>query len=333
MLGAPKDNYVGQSAQENRGLLSIKNPIQNGKITDWEDMEKVWHHTVYCELVVAPEEHPVLMTELAATSRPDKEKIAKMMFEVFNVPALLIANQAVMSLYATGRTTGCVLDSGAGQTHCTPIWEGYALPHNLRPFPVAGNDITDHLIKVLREEGYPFSTRADRDAVDRMKETVMYVCENYAEEVAQAAVKTSYEREFKMPDGASIVFSQNRFAIPETMFNPAMISPSHADVPGIHKLMYNCVQSCDADLRRELLGNLVLAGGNTLFPKLEERLQREVMALAGKGATTKVVAFPERKYACWIGGSLLASLHTFPCMWVSKLEYDEYGVAIIHRKC
>lgn len=333
MLGAPKDNYVGKHATENRGLLSLKNPIQRGKVVDWEDMEKVWHHALYCELVVAPEEHPLLMTEIAATSRTDKEKMATMMFEVFNVPALYIANQAVMSLYSTGRTTGTVLDSGEAQTYCTPIWEGYALPHNLRSIPVAGADITDFLIQRLRTEGYPFSTRADRDEAIKIKESVCYTCANYKTECEQAEVKQSYEREYTMPDGATITLSQNRFATPEVMFNPAMLGEAFANVPGIHQLLHNCVSSCDADLQKEMFTNLVLAGGNTLFPKMEERVQREVNALAPKGTATKVVAFPERQYAAWLGGSLLASLHTFPCMWVSKLEYDEYGVSIIFRKC
>ena len=143
-------------------------------------------------------------------------------------------------------------------------------------------------------------------------------------------MKQSYEREYKMPDGASIVLSQNRFETPEVMFTPSMLGMEN--VPGLHRLIHTCITKCDADIRREMFGNLVLAGGNTLFPRMDERVQKEVTALAPKGTPIKAVAFPERQYASWLGSSLLASLHTFPCMWVSKLEYDEYGASIIHRK-
>jgi actin, other eukaryote len=70
-----------------------------------------------------------------------------------------------------------------------------------------------------------------------------------------------------------------------------------------------------------------------MYAGISDRMQKEITALAPSSMKVKIVAPPERKYSVWIGGSILASLSTFAQMWVTKLEYDEGGPAIVHRKC
>jgi actin beta/gamma 1 len=72
-----KDTYVGDEAQRKRGILSLSYPIQHGIITNWDDMEQIWHHTYYNELRAAPEEQPVLLTEPSLNPKANKEKMAQ----------------------------------------------------------------------------------------------------------------------------------------------------------------------------------------------------------------------------------------------------------------
>ncbi|KAG9347407.1 hypothetical protein JZ751_004974 [Albula glossodonta] len=325
-----RESYIGHEAQHMRGVLSLRYPIKNGIITNWDEMEKIWHHT-FQQLHVDPEDHPVLLSEAAMNPRENRQRMVELMFEAFSVPYAYVAMQAVLALYAAGRTTGVVFDSGDGVSHSVPVFEGYCLPHAVQRFTLAGIDVTLHLKKLLQEQGVTMRTSAELEIVREMKERCCCVAQDYEAELVSGGPASS-EVYYTMPDGQVIHLSTERFRATEILFKPELIGRDHY---GMHESIFKSILHSDIDLRKSFVGNIVLSGGNTLLAGLPQRLQCEIQKMVpiDLAEFVRVTSPKDRDFSVWSGGAVLASLPSFASAWISEEEYEEYGPQIVFRKC
>ncbi|KAK7006204.1 actin-domain-containing protein [Favolaschia claudopus] len=323
-----QSSYVGQrSSPIQAWSLALNYPIEGGIITNWDDMEKIWQFAIYNELHTSPEQHAVLLTESPLNPAAKREKMASIMFETFNVPAFYVQMPAVLSLYY-GKPTGLVIDSGHGASYAVPIYQDLRCGTLSCLWISLGGISPNASSEISMSEDLTIASPAEYEIVREIKEKRCYVALNYEQEIRNVDTSTALETSFELPDGRILDRGAERFRAPETLFQPSVC---HFEGSGIHEIAYSSIARCDPDMHRSLYSHVSLSGGNTMFPGFAERLKKELKSLAPANFEVRVVAHADRRYAAWIGGSILGSLSTFDNLSISRQEYDEFGPAIVHR--
>jgi actin-like protein 6A len=350
--------------------MEIGNPVVDGLIQDFNPIKELIGHALNKVMKCNPSEHPILVTEPTWNTPYNRERMAEIMFEDFNVPAFYIANTGVLNAFAAGKGSALVIDVGEAMASVTPVVDGFVLRKGLAysPLPKLVQAHARHLLvsptshrrgidlipyqlianKMPVEPGAPpkFVPRQDRIAgttdswrtwaqvreVDEWIQTIAGVLDQGWNDQLAAQKPV---RQYEFPTGYNMYFGPERYQVGEQFFyhSPQLVA-SNPNLPkSIPALITEALRACDPELRQVLMGNVVLTGGGSQFSGFTERLSTE---LTRSFPHTKIHApgnFIERRYSGWLGGSILASLGTFHQLWISREEWQEHGKPIVGQRC
>ncbi|PIK57806.1 putative actin-related protein 3 [Apostichopus japonicus] len=349
------DFFIGDEAID-KPNYACKYPVRHGIIEDWDLMERFLEQVIFKYLRAEPEDHYFLLTEPPLNTPENREYLAEIMFESFNVPGLYIAVQAVLALAASWTSrqqgertlTGTVIDSGDGVTHVIPVAEGYVIGSCIKHIPIAGRDITYFIQQLLRERELGIPPEQSLETAKAIKEKYCYICPDISKEFEK--YDTDPVKWIKKHEGANAITKESfavdvgyeRFLGPEIFFHPEFSNPDFT-LP-ISEIVDNVIQNCPIDVRRPLYKNIVLSGGSTMFRDFGRRLKRDVKRIVDarlklseqlsggrlkpKPIETEVISHHMQRYAVWFGGSMLASTPEFYGACHTKAQYDEIGPSI-----
>ena len=324
LLSDKNNPYLGEDAQNNLGILSLSYPINHGMVTNWDDMEKIYNYIFTNKLKLDPVEHKVIFTEPLINPKKNREKLVEIMFDTFNVPGMSLILQVLSDLYAGGKFSGFVVDSGEGLTQFAYIGDGYVLSESSMKINLSGGEATNYMFKLLQELGLNLTIN-EKGIAKEIKEKACYVALNFEKEM-----KSVEKLDYELPDGNKVVIEDQRIRCPEAFFTPSNIGIKGIGLP---KICYDLIQKCNIYIKKDVYNCICLFGGNSLFKGFPERFTKEMQSLVPGPMKDKVnvIASPERKNSAWIGGSIISSVSGFESNFITKTEYEENGPSAIKK--
>lgn len=329
-------------------------PVVKGQIANMDQLEALIHHCLYPRMGwVYGGEGCVVLCEPLLTPRADRELLAQLMFEVFNVAGMFSQDHAVLSLYAVGKVSGSVVDIGHGKVDVATVGDGQLVSASVRRLPMAGEELDGLLADLLRKRGLEL-TAAQAEA---LKEQCMQVADSAQEfdrlssSAAAGAAgqsggsgdapggdsKTLEHKAYKLPDGQEVTVGAEGLLLGESLFRPEL---GGASSPGLSECLMDSVQTqYEGSFRRPALENMLVCGGGSGAANLAQRLLKDVRSLAHPSLQPALCAIPEYmpkhacKHAAWIGGAVLGKVVLSQNQFVTKWDYEEAGPSVVHRRC
>ncbi|KAM8939381.1 uncharacterized protein RCH25_053005 [Pelodytes ibericus] len=304
-------------------MLKLK-PVNCGIITDWCAMELFWDHVFKCELKVFSDDQVAYMTDSPSSPLTNREKMAEILFEYFDVPGLHIYNTAFLSLCSMGATTGLVIETGCDVSHTTTIIEGENLRDTTYRLDIAGSQLSKYLSQLLLDSKH-ISHSMCMEQVPQIKEKYCYISLDYGQEMSVP----DKHFEVELPDHKKILLGKEAFQCMEPIFKPNILG---YDFPGLHKMALLSLEKVPEKYNKEVLNNIILSGGTSMCRNFSERIQEEMMCLCPWGSQLKFIINPKRNMAAWTGAAVVACLNISKLKTMTKDDYTEHGASYVYNK-
>ncbi|CAK5011313.1 unnamed protein product [Meloidogyne enterolobii] len=352
-----------------RNETEIVSYMNDGMIEDWDIFEKVLDFIYDKCLMAESQHHSALFTEPPWNKKDKREKLAELIFEKYNVPAFYLFKNAALAAFASGRTAGLVVDSGATHTSAIPVYDGHCITNAVVRSPVGGDFLVEQCRKMLIKENVelvPYYKVASKKEVKEGEEPIWtsrkipplitksyekFMEDQLVEDLIHSTMQlceTPLDVEFMdklpavsfgFPCGYLRDFHAERAKIPEALFDLKHVDLSEEERASLINVAQIALMSCgmcDVEIRPSLYSNLMVTGGNSLIMGFTDRLNHDLAQKCLSTQKIRVSSAPttaERRFGAWIGGSIVSSLGTFQQLWISKGEYEESGRQIVERKC
>ncbi|KAJ6246191.1 actin [Anaeramoeba flamelloides] len=323
LFGEPKEKgmndrnwYVGEAAQCKRGILALKNPIENGIIGDWDAMEKIWRYTFSNKIGATAKDHPILLTEDPTNPKLNREKTAEIMFETFSVPSLYLVPHQILQLYASDRTRGCAIDMGTTTSLCCVVDSKIIKNSFIRAKCLTTKNTNQFLRELMLLKGYEMTTFLDLEIVRDIKEKYCYALTENAFEWITEPEKEQQTKKYELPSGQMLSLGKELFLTTElffkskrkilkqskllTSFNLKIKKKEQEqeqekekenekekeleksskiiqnDYLTLQEMVHNGIMQCSTEIQNEMFENIVISGGSSLFQGLTKRLNSEL---------------------------------------------------------
>lgn len=313
--GGGNEPLIGEAALSNQNV-SLRHPIVRSEIQGPEDFFSIVNY-VYSSLDLKGESCHILISRPSGIETSQLELMTEHFIETLHVPSVSFISSAALSLLSTGRVTGIVAECGYGTTNVVPIFEFFGLEHARITSKLGGQDVDSYLKSLLKKIGM---TDDDNSAVHEVKEQLCYV---KASKEAENLEPAPYE----LPSGTKLVINEERHLGVEVLFDPAL---NGVDGIGISDSLRESINRCDDFLKADLVNNVVISGGSTMFPGISDRIETDLKRALNTNVT--VHATPERKYGAWIGGSIFATTPVFEQFQIKKAEWETQKDSIFRQK-
>lgn len=274
------DTVVGHEAVCFEDFSEPTPLFENDLVTDWNNLEKMWYHSFYHLLQVAPEENPLLLSEHILTPKAQNEKMTQICFETFNIPAMKIVTSSELCHASMNWNPKDCLIVEIGYQACIvcPIHNNLPLAQLARKTFISGKQISQHLLESFctRRNFQPSARASLFSTINRIKNEHAFV----SLERRQSTYLEDDSKYYHVLDhGEVFEFGTEITECMELLFDPILAG---IDSPGIHQMIFDTIMSCNHDLTQQMFENIIVCGGTAQCPGLIERLQKEIQILANQ---------------------------------------------------